>query len=166
MKRTISVLIVLVLMFALVPVAFAAEEKVYYYNSEGWESVGVYTWEPKELWGGWPGGKCTDEGDGWWSIVVPDYVDGNHIIFNGNGDQTADLVLKKGSNFFYGNKSTGPAAQGNGYTKAQAIEAFGAVPAAANPKTGDNSFIGLAICTLLASGGLAVIMFRRRRTEK
>ena len=177
MKRTIAILAVLVLMFALVPMALAAEETAYYYNDKGWDKVGAYTWEPSELWGSWPGGEATDLGNGWWSVVVSDYKAGNHIIFNdcGGGEQTEDLVLADGQNYFYGDRSgDGLAKEAKGLTAEEADAMFGdapGVPAApapttpgTNPPTGDGAVL-LAGLALLFSAGVLIVLNRRRQTD-
>lgn len=85
---------------------YADKTTVYYYNANGWDTVGVYTWGAISL-GDWPGQEATYEGDNWWKMTI-DATPGEdfNIIFNnmGNGAQTADLkVTSIKSVYFCGN---------------------------------------------------------------
>jgi len=76
---------------------------VYFYNTKGWDQVGVYVWGAASL-GDWPGQVATDEGDNWWSYTV-DAAPGDdfNIIFNNcnNGGQTADLKVTSIKNVYF-----------------------------------------------------------------
>ena len=83
---------------------------VYYYNTRGWETVGVYTWDAISL-GEWPGQEATYDGDDWWKMTI-DAAPGDdfNIIFNdmGNGNQTGNLKVTSIKNvYFWGNTAYG-----------------------------------------------------------
>ena len=68
---------------------------VYFYDTEGWEKVCVYTWGATAL-GEWPGKELTKDEDGWYKIVLPagPSEDLNIIFNNGNnGKQTNDMKI-------------------------------------------------------------------------
>ena len=83
---------------------------LYFYNSAGWEEVGVYTWAPSEVFGGWPGqtlepvGEEEGLGEGWYKVDVPvDAVTSNFpIIFNNNGhdSQAPTVDIKNHTNVY------------------------------------------------------------------
>ncbi|MDR1692947.1 MAG: starch-binding protein [Oscillospiraceae bacterium] len=169
-KRTLAILVLLALVLA--PAALA--ETVYYYNDQGWAEVTVYTWEPSEQWGSWPGGPTVDEGDGWFSIDVADYAVGNHIIFNNNngGAQTSDLVLDEGKLYFYGSNTTGDGS----LTAEEAVAKFGSAPgveapveeapaeeapAESAPKTGDSELVFLAVGALVLAACAAAVIAKK-----
>jgi len=95
---------------------------VYYYNSDEWLMVSIYTWEPNEQFGSWPGKPVEDMGDGWWRAYLSVHEAGNHIIWNnmGAGYQTENIVLEDGVLYFYG--------EGGALTYEEAVEKFGSVP--------------------------------------
>ena len=67
----------------------------YFYNTQDWESVYVYTWGATTL-GEWPGKEMTQEEDGWYKIVLPAGAGEElNIIFNngGAGKQTSDMKI-------------------------------------------------------------------------
>ena len=67
----------------------------YFYNTEGWEKVCVYTWGATSF-GDWPGMELTAEEDGWYKVVLPAGAgDDLNIIFNNgnNGKQTSDMKI-------------------------------------------------------------------------
>jgi hypothetical protein len=176
LKRITAAAVVLSLLLALAVFTVHAESDVtvYYYNSDGWDEVCVYTWEPNEQFGSWPGGACTDDGDGWWSIVMPDFTAGNHIIFNNNdnGQQNSDLVLEDGQVYFYGSRDT---EEGMASSSAEVISALGGVvdepaeeepaeeAAPANPKTGESPLLPISMFVMVMAGGSAVILNSRRK---
>ncbi|MBQ6589258.1 MAG: starch-binding protein [Butyrivibrio sp.] len=67
----------------------------YFYNTEGWDKVCVYTWGGTAM-GEWPGKELTQDEDGWYSVVLPagPSEDLNIIFNNGNnGKQTNDMKI-------------------------------------------------------------------------
>ena len=79
---------------------------VYFYNTRGWEKVGVYTWGAADL-GEWPGKEAENIGNNWWKLTI-DSAPGSdfNIIFNdfGVGSQTGNLLVDSISNvYFWGN---------------------------------------------------------------
>lgn len=79
---------------------------VYFYNTRGWEKVGVYTWGAADL-GEWPGKEAENIGNNWWKLTI-DSAPGSdfNIIFNdfGGGSQTGNLLVDSISNvYFWGN---------------------------------------------------------------
>jgi alpha-amylase len=123
MKRFIAIALALGLLLAATTLVSA--ETQYYKNTDNWDGVNAYAWEPNEQFGSWPGSACTDEGDGWWSIET-DYAVGNHIIFNneGEGSQNSDLELEEGKIYFFGSRETDEGA----LTYEEAVEMFGWAP--------------------------------------
>ncbi|WP_051198000.1 starch-binding protein [Butyrivibrio sp. MB2005] len=68
---------------------------VYFYNMDNWEDIHVHMWEAYDT-GEWPGIPATDEGDGWWKVVIPAGAGSDfNIIFNNNnnGKQTSNLKV-------------------------------------------------------------------------
>ena len=68
---------------------------VYFYNTEGWDKVCVYTWGATSF-GEWPGQELSQEADGWYKVVLPAGAgDDLNIIFNNgnNGKQTSDMKI-------------------------------------------------------------------------
>lgn len=79
---------------------------VYFYNTRGWEKVGVYTWGAANL-GEWPGKEAENIGNNWWKLTI-DSAPGSdfNIIFNdfGGGAQTGNLLVDSISKvYFWGN---------------------------------------------------------------
>ncbi len=79
---------------------------VYFYNTRGWEKVGVYTWGAADL-GEWPGKEAENIGNNWWKLTI-DSAPGSdfNIIFNdfGGGSQTGNLLVDSISKvYFWGN---------------------------------------------------------------
>ncbi|WP_408070758.1 starch-binding protein [Butyrivibrio sp. JL13D10] len=72
----------------------ANKTTVHFYNRDNWEKVYVHMWEAYST-GEWPGIPATDEGDGWWEIVIPTGTGSDfNIIFNsGDGKQTDNLKV-------------------------------------------------------------------------
>lgn len=86
---------------------------VYFYNTENWENVGVYTWGDVSL-GDWPGTLAEAEGDGWYKLTLSAAPSTNlNIIFNnfvgddGDGvkDQTGNLLVDDIKNRYYVGKT-------------------------------------------------------------
>ena len=76
------------------------EKVTLYYYTTTWTAVYAYTWEPESL-GAWTGTALTAvEGEeGWFSVeVLADTV--NVLFNNGNGLQTANLLVADGPYFF------------------------------------------------------------------
>ena len=73
-----------------------------YYYTTAWTTVYAYTWQPESL-GAWTGTALTPvEGDaGWFTIDVPSETV-NILFNNGDGAQTADLLVADGP-YFYAN---------------------------------------------------------------
>ncbi|MGN0452621.1 MAG: starch-binding protein [Ruminococcus sp.] len=94
-KKIISLLLAVALIMTMATVAIvsaSAATKVYF-DGTGWGSVNAYTYVSggsSEGLGAWPGTACNDEGNGIWSIEIPD--DCTHVIFNDGSNQTMDLV--------------------------------------------------------------------------
>lgn len=65
---------------------------VYFYNADGWDKVGAYTWDAASI-GDWPGGQMEEDGDGWYKLRIDAVPGANfNIIFNnyvGDGDRPA-----------------------------------------------------------------------------
>ena len=79
---------------------------VYFYNTRGWEKVGVYAWGSAQL-GDWPGKEAENIGNNWWKLTI-DSAPGSdfNIIFNdfGGGSQTGNLLVDSISKvYFWGN---------------------------------------------------------------
>ena len=79
---------------------------VYFYNTRGWEKVGVYAWGSAKL-GDWPGKEAENIGNNWWKLTI-DSAPGSdfNIIFNdfGGGSQTGNLLVDSISKvYFWGN---------------------------------------------------------------
>ncbi|WP_455717633.1 starch-binding protein, partial [Anaerosporobacter sp.] len=51
----------------------------------------------------WPGESMTSEGDNWYTYTFEDAVSTN-LIFNFNGNQTADLSRTSGEWWYYNNQ--------------------------------------------------------------
>ncbi len=75
----------------------------FFYNTEGWDKVCVYTWGAVSC-GDWPGKELTQDEDGWYSVVLPagPSEDLNIIFNNGNnGKQTNDMKVSDMKNRFF-----------------------------------------------------------------
>ncbi|WP_029231103.1 starch-binding protein [Butyrivibrio sp. VCB2006] len=75
----------------------------YFYNTEGWDKVCVYTWGATSM-GEWPGKELTADEDGWYSVVLPAAAsDDMNIIFNNgnNGKQTPDMKVSDMKHRFF-----------------------------------------------------------------
>lgn len=63
---------------------------------EDWEDIRIWAWSDTkgDLFEVWPGERMNNEGNGWYSYVLPQWVD--EVIINGNGGtiQTADLAVE------------------------------------------------------------------------
>lgn len=109
-KRVLSVLLCMALVLAVMPMAFAADTtRLYCVTPNGWGNCNVYWWGSSQSNPGWPGEAMTKGADGVWYYDVPS--DASNVIFNnGNGTQTADLVMPTDSNvqFTYAAKTWGP----------------------------------------------------------
>ncbi|MGN1130373.1 MAG: starch-binding protein, partial [Ruminococcus sp.] len=65
---------------------------VYFENSNNWNNVNIYYWKSGEEGpNSWPGVSMEKLSDGKWKYTVPTGYD--NVIFNGDGQQTADLTL-------------------------------------------------------------------------
>ena len=74
---------------------------VYYKNTNNWSTVNAYYWsDSNKAMISWPGTAMTNEGDGVYSIEVPEGA--QYIIFNNGSEQTDDLTLQ-GANKIYDN---------------------------------------------------------------
>ncbi len=102
-KRVLSLVLAIMLLASLCTAALtvsAAGVTVYFKNTSNWSTVSAYYW-PKGGEGpvAWPGTAMTDEGEGIFSINVPD--GNNCIIFSNNGaSQTKDLDIPGGNYIF------------------------------------------------------------------
>jgi len=104
---------------------------VYFYNTKGWETVGVYTWGAVSL-GDWPGQEATYDGDDWWKMTINAAPgDDFNIIFNdmGKGSQTGDLKVTSiknvyfwGSNAYSSKKEAEAAAKAASEREAEEVE--------------------------------------------
>lgn len=79
---------------------FAEFVEVYFYNSEAWDNVGVWSWrDGVNVYDDWPGEAAEDQGDGWWMMEIPLLPEDGaiNIIFNNfvgeDTEQTDDLVI-------------------------------------------------------------------------
>ncbi|BCN32642.1 starch-binding protein [Anaeromicropila herbilytica] len=85
----------------------SAGTKVYYYNANKWDKVCAWAWTMADqvnlATNAWPGDEMTDEGNGWYSYVVPgDKAFG--ILFGNGKDQTADCKdLQTGQTYWFTN---------------------------------------------------------------
>lgn len=76
---------------------------VYYKNTNNWSTVNAYYWsDSNKSMMSWPGTVMNNEGDGVYSIEVPE--DAQYIIFNNGSEQTDDLTLQ-GADKIYNNGS-------------------------------------------------------------
>lgn len=76
---------------------------VYYKNTNNWSTVNAYYWsDSNKAMMAWPGTAMKNEGDGVYSIEVPEGV--QYIIFNNGQAQTDDITLQ-GVNKIYENGS-------------------------------------------------------------
>ena len=72
---------------------------VYYKNTNNWSNVKAYYWsDSNKSMMAWPGTAMKSEGDGVYSIEVPE--DAQYIIFNNGIAQTDDLVLQGANKIF------------------------------------------------------------------
>ena len=97
MKKILSMLLTLAMVFSLAVPAMAAEDTrtIYFENTNNWSTVNAYAWvaESIDLLGTWPGTAMTKvEGEeNIYSIEVP--TDAVNMIFNNGSEQTADLTI-------------------------------------------------------------------------
>ncbi len=77
------------------------ETKVYFYNTERWQTVSAYIWGTEEYLDGWPGTIATKDEtrENWYYVVInQDCTKRNmNIIFNNdnNGEQASDVQINK-----------------------------------------------------------------------
>lgn len=94
MKKTLSIILTILMIVTAVPFAFAVDEytTVYFNYPEGWTNVNVFYWNDlsSEL-TRWPGDAMTDEGDGIWSYAIS--AEAAYVIFNNGSSQTDDIIL-------------------------------------------------------------------------
>ncbi len=82
--------------------------RIYFYNSEDWESINAYSWhEGGNLIGDWPGTSVEEDEDGWVYIEIPGAIEdreGLNIIFNGQLDdedvQTDDTAIENADDIY------------------------------------------------------------------
>lgn len=105
MKKFLSMILALAMVFSLAVPAMAAEDTrtIYFENTDNWSTVNAYAWiaESIDLLGTWPGTAMTKvEGEeNIYSIEVP--TDGVNMIFNNGSEQTADLTIPTDSKNMY-----------------------------------------------------------------
>ena len=102
-KKALSLLLICVMALTLVLVPVQAADRVTVYvdiTGTGWGNVNVYTWnESGECTGSWPGSAMTHVVGYVYCFEVP--VSAKNIIFNdGNGVQTADLLIPSEGGLF------------------------------------------------------------------
>ena len=97
MKKMISLVLALAMLFSLAVPAMAAEDTrtIYFEDTDNWSTVNAYAWDAgsNALLGIWPGTAMTKvEGEeNIYSIEVP--TDAVNMIFNNGSEQTADLTI-------------------------------------------------------------------------
>ena len=107
MKKTIAILIALMLMLSVLPMAtLAAEEEtemipVMVYVPEGWDSPNLWAWadDGTNAFASWPGEAMEELAEGWYYIYVPSFV--QNVIVNANQGtdaaiQTDGIVVEAG----------------------------------------------------------------------
>lgn len=107
MKKTIAILVVLMLMLSVLPMgAFAAEEEtemipVMVCVPEGWDSPNLWAWadDGTNAFAAWPGEAMEELAEGWYYIYVPSFV--QNVIVNANQGtdaaiQTNGIVVEAG----------------------------------------------------------------------
>lgn len=107
MKKTIAILVALLLMLSVLPMgAFAAEEEnemipVMVYVPEGWDSPNLWAWadDGRNAFASWPGEAMEELAEGWYYIYVPSFV--QNVIVNANQGtdaaiQTDGIVVEAG----------------------------------------------------------------------
>ena len=80
--------------------------RVYFDNSENWDTPYIYFWEGSSGPNAWPGVPMETSSDGRWTYLIPTQY--NKVIFNNNqGAQTGDLDVpsSSGMTFSYSNNS-------------------------------------------------------------
>ena len=73
-----------------------ANTKVWFYNSDNWETVNAYVFGASngEALGTWPGSAATRDGEtSWWYVEVPANPEFSIIFNNGSGAQTLDVTI-------------------------------------------------------------------------
>ncbi len=68
---------------------------VHFLKPSEWNTPNLYVWDVadnKPL-GNWPGSAMTDDGEGWYSLGIPN-VDATNVIFNDGSKQTVNLLRK------------------------------------------------------------------------
>ena len=107
MKKTIAILVALMLMLSVLPMgAFAAEEEnemipVMVYVPEGWDSPNLWAWadDGRNAFASWPGEAMEELAEGWYYIYVPSFV--QNVIVNANQGtdaaiQTDGIIVEAG----------------------------------------------------------------------
>lgn len=107
MKKTIAILVALMLMLSVLPMgAFAAEEEnemipVMVYVPEGWDSPNLWAWadDGRNAFASWPGETMEELAEGWYYIYVPSFV--QNVIVNANQGtdaaiQTDGIIVEAG----------------------------------------------------------------------
>ena len=80
-----------------------ADITVYAKVPEGWTEPCLWAWSHPDgtnAFSAWPGEALKDEGDGWYGITAPGWI--NSVIINANGGtvQTADLRVDAGKDVY------------------------------------------------------------------
>lgn len=77
------------------PVVQTDSFTVHAHVPQSWYDIGIWAWSDSEgdVFDAWPGAAMVSEGNGWYSYVLPDWV--NYIIINGYDGtvQTADISI-------------------------------------------------------------------------
>ena len=101
LQRTLSLLLVLLLVLSSVPVMTMAAtgRTVYFENTAGWSNVNVYFWSDSNTsFVTWPGKAMKLDQKQIYSYDLPDGV--MYVIFNNGSTQTGDLVLPADKNLY------------------------------------------------------------------
>ena len=107
MKKTLILLLTVLLMLSALPIAAMALEAqdaeepamvpVAVYVPEGWDALNLWAWadDGTNAFTAWPGEALEQDGD-WYTIQVPGWI--NSVIINANGGtvQTTDLSVEVG----------------------------------------------------------------------
>lgn len=107
MKKTIAILVALMLMLSVLPMATSAAEEetemipVMVYVPEGWDSPNLWAWadDGRNAFASWPGEAMEELAEGWYYIYVPSFV--QNVIVNANQGtdaaiQTDGIIVEAG----------------------------------------------------------------------
>lgn len=94
MKRLFAVIFVLVLCACLC--GCESEKYAVHVNApDSWDTVNLWAWSvgknEKDAFDEWPGALMTADGDGWYTVMVPEWVDAVVVSGNGGSVQTEDI---------------------------------------------------------------------------